>query len=282
MSKDTDSAPPRRVSKSPLQPLVSLPFPMKTLSRPPGFTLIELLTVIAIVGILAAILVPVVGRVRASARMVNDMSNLREIGKAIGLYWIDNNNTMPHSPLPGSPGRIRAGENRFVNGVLQPNPFPVYESIDRYFPKRAGLNLAAQYQYQQRPVWFASNAGIPDGLTSPTQPFGNYAHFSFNPNIWAFNAGQGRWNARMSNVPAPSRIVLMAETNDPFGVGDADLDPTVDPVTSPDEAGRYRVSQPGNKALYLWADLHVSALVGNQNFNANPSIWRWWNLPATP
>ncbi len=246
-----------------------------------GFTLIELLTVIAIIGILAAIIIPTVGRVRQSARSVNDMSNLREIGKAVSMYLAENRNMMPNSPLAGSPGRIQAGELR-PNASGPTDRLTVYESIDRYFPKKPGFVTTGAYQYQQRPTWFASNAEIPDGVTSATQPYGNYAHFSFNPNIWAFNAGQGRWNARMSTIPAPSQTVLMAETNDPFGIGDADLDPTVEPTTEKNVAARYRVSQPGNKAFYLWADFHVSAMVGNQNFTVNPKIWRWWNLPSTP
>lgn len=68
-----------------------------------AFTLIELLTVIAIIGILAAIIIPTVGRVRESARASQCVSNLRQINLAVQLYVGDNKGFLPPSaraPLP--------------------------------------------------------------------------------------------------------------------------------------------------------------------------------------
>ncbi len=58
----------------------------------PAFTLIELLTVIAIIGILAAILIPVVSSVRDSARASRCIANLRDLTLALNLYLNENDN----------------------------------------------------------------------------------------------------------------------------------------------------------------------------------------------
>ncbi len=58
-----------------------------------GFTLIELLTVIAIIGILAAILIPAVGAVKIKAGQATSASNLKQIYLAHSNFQINGSRT---------------------------------------------------------------------------------------------------------------------------------------------------------------------------------------------
>jgi len=78
-----------------------------------GFTLIELLTVIAIIGILAAIIIPTVGQVRQTAARAVASSNLRQIGQASLIYANDNNER-----LPTSRAQIGSTNNETMGGVM--------------------------------------------------------------------------------------------------------------------------------------------------------------------
>lgn len=60
-----------------------------------AFTLIELLTVIAIIGILASILIPVVGKVREQAKVSKCVVHLRDLGTGVHLYANDKGDWTP-------------------------------------------------------------------------------------------------------------------------------------------------------------------------------------------
>ena len=90
-----------------------------------AFTLIELLVVIAIIAILAAMLLPALGKVKDTSYTIKCASNFGQAGKVVLLYTQDFN------------GYVPVGTNstfNYTNGVMKD-----------YWPKRSTIGNAEQY-----------------------------------------------------------------------------------------------------------------------------------------
>jgi len=112
----------------------------RRLRRGDAFTLIELLTVIAIIGILAAIFIPTIGSALDKAKRAVDGANLREIIKAASIYAQDNSDHLP-DPTTGviATTTLNANPRALLwpgiiahNGILT-DPKVYFSKLDPFF-----------------------------------------------------------------------------------------------------------------------------------------------------
>ncbi|MDR1279374.1 MAG: prepilin-type N-terminal cleavage/methylation domain-containing protein [Opitutaceae bacterium] len=168
-------------------------------SRGAAFTLIELLTVIAIIGILAAILVPVSLSVRKAARQTRCSANLRQVAAAF-LMWTseDKQGRLVRKYNPGGtpkaddstkkdwavPAALETPQGGVAHYLDGPSP-------DCYPPVAISVAALASPEY----CVANQHATKPGYFKGPT--------YKANSNAW-----QAWW--RMSDIPAPSQTGMLA------------------------------------------------------------------------
>ncbi len=161
---------------------------LPTRRAPRAFTLIELLTVIAIIGILAAIIIPTVGSVRKSAKESQSLSNLRQIALAMNLYADEYRDLFP----PGYYYKAGDGE-RIWTAELVP-----------YIGLKAKIYSADQSLFVSPLAEIPVRDGSPNSGVIPST-------YSVNGMICPDISG-GDTRLPRNQVPRPTRVILVGES----------------------------------------------------------------------
>ncbi len=142
--------------------------------REKAFTLVELLVVLAIIGVLAALLLPLSNRSKAKARNLACVGQLRQLGIATRLYAEDNNSQLPTAErLPSLPlslyqtlPRICDVLGRYAGGLANTNGVSVFKcaSDDEEFFEVEGSSYMWNTELNGKRIDFQERLGI--GITS--------------------------------------------------------------------------------------------------------------------
>lgn len=220
-----------------------------------GFTLIEMLTVIGVIAIISAILIPVLGGIRNRATLTEATSALREIGAAANMFVSDSGGFI--CP-PGGQREIypQSLNNRLGGSWSQTlTPYLSGLSIDTPFEDLPSILVC--------PRWDSVQASRDQNNWKETSP---WLH-GFGMNKWYYQNGQ--LNApsldadlmpiRMLQIDNPARQ-LYVTTSDTFYQSMAPWD--VNGYLAKGELGPERYSNTENP--YLFLDGHVELLSPEQ------------------
>lgn len=211
-----------------------------------AFTLIELLTVVAIIGILAAIMIPTVGKVRKNAQGARCISNLRQLGGALAIFSVENHNKLPPRDL----------KDDVPEGAT-------YAEADRYWTSRLyRLGILKDRDAFYCPSIFPTRDS---DVTDPKDKITDNGGLTYGMRMWMRPGG--KWGADrhldtpITAIENPSDFFLIADSvwksysekyNRPTqGYG---INPT------PNSTASQRVHlRHSNRANALFADFHVAA-----------------------
>lgn len=163
-----------------------------------GFTLVELLVVIAIVAILAALLLPAIGRAKTKALEAPCMNNLRQINISVRMYADDSSDAFPpatnHPPASFSAYTVLM--KTYVGTAASPERATVFACPADKFYYENDVNYVSQSLNQQARFYYSS--------------------YAFNGgNFLVGNPPAARWpgiaGRKLTSVREPVKTVLVLE-----------------------------------------------------------------------
>jgi prepilin-type N-terminal cleavage/methylation domain-containing protein len=182
-----------------------------------GFSLVELLLVIAVIAILAALLLPVLGRTKNSAKRTSCLNNLRQINLGIHMYCDDLSDTTPGTQ----------------SGTVTTNvPWIAYKELMKNYVGLNGQSSSNDNVFACPADTFyffgisikTNGSGTKGNLYVPqshhNQPKFDYSSYTFNamnldpdsPNITTSSSMPGIGGRKISSIKNPVRTILVAES----------------------------------------------------------------------
>ncbi len=221
--------------------------------RSPAFTLVELLVALGVLGVLAALLLPVAGSARRAARQASSVGNLRQLAVATHAYVADNRGYFP-------PGMSFDNNTRWHGARASSRaPFdPARGWLGPYLGKDGGVKICPEFALLPLvAASFETGAGgygynlaylggpIPDTPAGPYRP------------------------ARLAALPRPGRTVLFATTALARAGGLQEYPFAEAPRWRNPAGGLAGANQPsvhfrfGGRALVAWCDGRVGPVTPN-------------------
>jgi prepilin-type N-terminal cleavage/methylation domain-containing protein/prepilin-type processing-associated H-X9-DG protein len=222
-----------------------------TKTPPPAFTLIELLVVIAIIAILAALLLPTLGRAKDSAKSIQCLNQMRQISLATRLYAEENNDEFP-----------RSQHSAFAN---------------RQLPWERALAPQLGVAGSSSTAWTNLLLGL---YHCPRDPQAGHLSYGFN---YFFEVGAeddypGKpqtWR-KFSGIPKPATTIIYAEVT----IAADHVMPALGWLSGADAANELATTRHKQKSNYAFMDGHAELLRLNQTYN--PPHVDCWNPSLAP
>jgi len=206
-----------------------------------AFTLIELLIVIAIIGILIALVVPALTRSRDTALSVHCLNNMRQVGTAVMLYADDHNDTFP-----------RSQHSAFAHGEL-----PWARAVAPYLG-----SSSTSWKDLLKNIYRCSQDQRPSSVS-----YGLNVYFELGPDD-DYPGYPATWRRRI-DVSNPSSTILIAENN-----SEADhIMPNF--WSSPGDAVDVATDRHNGKANYIFADGHAESRDFISLYNPGEDVDLW-------
>lgn len=242
-----------------------------------AFTLIELLTVIAIIAVLTAIVLPALGGMRAKSRAAQGISNLREIGVSLNLYSAENEGYYPYVTISAADWN-KAHPDQPLTGSQAWS-----KQLRDYLPQR-GESL----QSVENLVFVCPNAKYFNSSGKP---------FKFNDTSRTYSATEALYGLRTQgsgqvtydtksrrlalSIPDPAMTILVidAKQHTPQFASSRsailweDAQPDLD-ASSPAQTASIDFRQPGYMANALYGDGHVGQVSFDNKSTITEASWK--------